>query len=367
MVNNTTTKGMWIQTFGLFVLGAILAVLFFWFLGFVTHDIGNIEGPDRTAIRAKYVSANLDDTRTRLSKTIAETAATIVDKQQQQQIVRDGVQSLQNTINQLLAIQKLSVERGMDLAPGQLQTLNESQAAFLNQQNQYQALNTATATLTSQRQQLQQELTTADSEIAKAERQVDDEFRSLMAGHRWRLAALKLAVILPVFLLTTIVFIRIRSTAWWPIVYAVFLAAFARVGLVVHEYFPREYFKYIAILVVIAIVLKLIVHLVRAVIAPKRELLIRRYQEAYDRHRCPICAKPIRMGLLRYAPLGRRRQIIVVSPDPALTVQEPYNCPSCGTTLYEKCPGCNGTRHSLLPFCERCGKGKIPPDDRRAR
>jgi len=130
-------KGAWLQTVALFLLGAVLAVLFFWLLGFVTRDIGNLRGPDRHIIRDKYVSPNLDEARTRLNRTIAETTAAINDKQQRQAIVRDATQSLQNTINQLLAIQKLSVERGTDLAAEQLQTLNETQTAFLDQQRQY--------------------------------------------------------------------------------------------------------------------------------------------------------------------------------------------------------------------------------------
>ncbi len=358
MVAQPKARGAWLQTVALLLLGAVLGVLFFWLLGFITRDIGNLRGPDLRAVRDKYVSPNLDEARTRLNRTLAETTAAINDKQQQQTVIRDAAQNLQNTINQLLAIQKLSVERGTDLAPEQLQTLNETQTAFLDQQRQYQTLSTNIAALTSQRQQHQQELAAVDGEIAAAERPVNDEFRPLMARHRWKVAALKLAVVLPIFILATILFIKARSGAWWPIVYAVFLSAFARVGLIVHEYFPREYFKYIAIFVLIGIVLRLIIHLVRAVIAPKPELLIRRYQEAYDRHRCPICAKPIRTGPLRYAAPGHRRQIIVTGADAALTAQEPCNCPSCGTTLYEKCPDCGNIRHSLLPFCEHCGKQK---------
>ena len=36
---------------------------------------------------------------------------------------------------------------------------------------------------------------------------------------------------------------------------------------------------------------------------------------------------------------------------------EPYSCPSCGTTLFEDCRQCGHSRHSLLPHCSHCGEG----------
>ena len=77
-----------------------------------------------------------------------------------------------------------------------------------------------------------------------------------------------------------------------------FSAVFIQISLVVHEYFPRKYFKYIALLVIIGIVLKLLVHLIKSIISPKKDWLIKQYQEAYDKCLCPVCGKPLTLGVL---------------------------------------------------------------------
>ena len=180
-----------------------------------------------------------------------------------------------------------------------------------------------------------------------------------MTKHRWKLAALKLAVMIPIFLIAAWFFTKKRTGAYWPVVYAAFIAVFVRISLVVHEYFPRKYFKYIAISVIIAIVLRLLVYVIKRIVSPKKDWILKQYQEAYDKNVCPICGKPIRTGPLRYAVGGKRKGLLLLAgqgTEPAK--QQPYTCPSCGTELYGKCDKCSNIRHSLLPFCEHCGNEK---------
>jgi len=149
-----------------------------------------------------------------------------------------------------------------------------------------------------------------------------------------------------------------RSKAYGPIIYAMFIAVFLKISLVAHEYFPRKYFKYIAILVIIGIVLKLLVYLLKRVVSPKKTWLVKQYQEAYDKSLCPICGKPIRIGPLRYAIGGKGKGLVLAGQGIEASKQQVYTCPSCGTELYEKCNKCSDIRHSLLPFCEHCGNEK---------
>ena len=125
-----------------------------------------------------------------------------------------------------------------------------------------------------------------------------------------------------------------------------------------YEYFPRRYFKYIALLVIIAVVLKMLIYLLKRIAAPKKDWILKRHQEAYDKGICPICSKPIRIGPLRYATGSRRRGLVVAGQGGLATKQELYTCPSCGTELYGKCDKCGDICHSLLPFCEHCGDEK---------
>jgi predicted RNA-binding Zn-ribbon protein involved in translation (DUF1610 family) len=151
---------------------------------------------------------------------------------------------------------------------------------------------------------------------------------------------------------------KFRTGAYWPLVWAAFLAVFVKIALVAHEYFPSKYFKYIALLVVIGIVVRFLVYLIRMIVAPKKDLLIKQYQQHYDKCICPVCSKPIRTGPLRYiGGLHRKARVLAGQGAPSVE-QEAYTCPSCGTNLYDKCDKCGGIRHALLPYCEHCGSQK---------
>jgi len=347
-------KGPWIQQFAIVVLGITLGVLLFWLLGFVTNDIDSLPKPNRSTVRAKHVNPDLDQTRTSLKQRIVIIRNVIREKQRDQQILKDSTKSLQNTINQLLSLEK----QNRPLSPRQQETLEDSQALFLDNQKKYQALSEQIAELTRQQRKLDQELTGVSKQIAEQEIPAGTEYDKLMARHRWKLAALKLAVIIPVFLITAWVFVKKRSGTYWPLAYAAFITAFLRLGLIVHEYFHRKYFKYIALLVIIGIVLRLLVYLLRMIIHPKKASVVKQYQEAYDNNACPVCHKPIRTGPLRYAVLRKRKPVLPAGQGGPAPKQEPYSCPSCGTELYEKCDKCSDIRHSLLPYCEHCGAAK---------
>ncbi|RKY04754.1 MAG: hypothetical protein DRP56_09665, partial [Planctomycetota bacterium] len=136
-----------------------------------------------------------------------------------------------------------------------------------------------------------------------------------------------------------------------------FIASFIKIALVAHEYFPTNYFKYIALVVIIGIVLRILIYLIRMIVAPKKDLLIKQYQQFYDKHRCPVCTKPIKAGPLRYAG-WKKKTTVLAAQGTEIQKQEPYTCPSCGTNLYNKCGSCGNIRHSLLPYCEHCGAEK---------
>ncbi len=359
MSKNKKFKGTWIQRLVIIFLGIVLGVLLFWLLGFITRDIDSLRGPDRSKVEEKYVDAELVERQKSLNESLDGIRENIRNKQEQQRILKDSTNSLQNTINQLLSIQKQNIERGRDLSEQLQQTLAENQTMFLENQKQYQALNKEIAELTAQRRQLERDFASVSRKIKSQRALAWAEYEGLRIKHQWKIGALKLAVMIPIFLIVAWVFIKKRSGTYGPIAYAAFIAAFVRISLVAHEYFPKKYFKYIALLVIIAIVLKLLVYLIKRIISPEKDWLIKQYQEAYDKSVCPICSKPVRIGPLRYAVRGKRRGLVLLAGQGGQTAkQELYTCPSCGTELYEKCDKCSDIRHSLLPFCEHCGNEK---------
>jgi predicted RNA-binding Zn-ribbon protein involved in translation (DUF1610 family) len=156
-----------------------------------------------------------------------------------------------------------------------------------------------------------------------------------------------------------VLFLKKRESIYVTLIYAYGVAVVAKVGLVMHEYFPSRYFKYVLILVSLAIVIRILVALLRTIGRPGRDWLLKQYREAYETFFCPICDYPIRRGPLKYL-FWTRRSIKKLTNPPASAAEshEPYTCPICGTKLYEECDQCHAVRHSLLPSCEKCGAEK---------
>lgn len=358
MSENKKVKGTWTQRFSTIFLSLVLGVLLFWLLGFITKDIGSLRGPDFSKVQAKYLDSEVVGKHESLKENLDGIRENIRNRREQQGILQDSSNNLQKTIDQLLSIQRQSIEKNSDFPEENRQTLFESQKLFLENQKQYQDLNREIGELTLQQQKLEKELTFVSKQIESQKALARKEYNGLRSRHRLKIAALKLAVMLPIFLIAAWFFMKKRSGHYGPIVYAAFIAVFIKVSLVVHEYFPRRYFKYIAILVIIGIVLKLLVYLLKRIVAPKKAWLIKQYQEAYDRNICPICGKPVRIGPLRYATRTKRGVVVWAGPREESCSQQIYTCPSCGTELYAKCSKCSDIRHSLLPFCEHCGNEK---------
>ena len=137
-------------------------------------------------------------------------------------------------------------------------------------------------------------------------------------------------------------------------IYALNLALLAKVFLVMHEYFPADYFKYVLILSALGVIGYLLARLLKMVAEPSRDAQLKQARESYEAFLCPTCQYPIRRGPLKFMAwttrsLRKRSQPLVNVPD------EPYTCPSCATELFGKCPSCGKIRHSLLPACEHCG------------
>ena len=348
-------KGPWAQKLFIVVLGTVLGVLFYWLLGFITRDIGTMKGPDYDAVRPKHVDAQLSFKQEALQEDVARTKKDIRDQQEQQRILRDTTTSLQNTMNQLLSIQRQSIERDVDFSDESKRTLQESQTAFLENQKKYQAYNDEISVLTRQQRQLESQLEAVSLDVRGQEAAARREFNELTARHRMKVGVVKLAVLLPMFLVAAWFFMTRRTGPYWPVVYAAFVSAFIKVAQVSFEYFPRKYFKYIALLVLIGIVLWILVWLISRIIAPRKDWLMKQYQQAYDKWICPVCSKPIRTGPLRWMAGAKRKFVVSAGQDAESAKQPRYICPSCGTCLFDKCGECKEIRHTLLPYCEHCG------------
>ena len=130
-------KGSWGVRFFIVLLGIALGVLFFWLLSFVENDIGDIKGPDQNKIRGQYVPHALDQQQKSLTKEVASLERKKSNQSEQQGILSSSTRGLQNTINQLLSLQKDSLDKNVEFSEKSKQTLQDAQSAFLENQQKY--------------------------------------------------------------------------------------------------------------------------------------------------------------------------------------------------------------------------------------
>jgi len=357
-------KGPWTHRLAILVFSVGLAVLVYWLLGFVLTDIATLPGPNYAETEKQFLDQNLVSQKKDTEKQIADMKRKIQDQRERQTILRDSTGNSERTMNQLLAFQRLNLEKGVKPSPEEQQALAESQNTFLSTQKRYQTLNESIAQLSEELRSLEERQRETEFTLEKQRQPARDEYAKLRRVHDIKIAFLKMLVLVPLLLIGLFFWLKKRGGIYTPIIYASCIALAVRVLIVMNEYFPKRYFKYILILVSLGIVLRILVYLLRMVAFPKKDWLLKQYKEAYDKFRCPICDYPIRRGPLRYAVWSRRsvRKLGIPEASPGSPSDEAYTCPSCGSKVYEPCESCQAIRHSLLPFCEKCGAARPQPE-----
>ena len=349
-------KGPWTHRLLTYVFTLLLGLLIYWLLDFILADIGNLPGPSYAELEAEMLDGSLVDTGVRLRSEIEDVKRRIATERDRQQLLRDSTDNSQTTMNQLLDLQRLNLQKDMTPSDNERQALAESEQLFLENQRRYQALNDQISQLREQERRLEDELRASEAALAEARLPVDAKYQRDRERHRLRVASYKLLFLTPMLLVGVFLYLRFRAGTYWAIIYAFGVAVLIKAGFVMHEYFPRQYFKYVLILATLAVALRILVYLLRLVAHPKQDWLVKQYREAYEAFLCPICSHPIRRGPLKYMSWTRRSIRRVVQPlDSPQIVDEPYTCPACSTCLYAPCESCDAVRHALLPACEKCG------------
>jgi hypothetical protein len=357
----TTPKGPWMHRFLVHLFTVVLTILIYWLLGFIVDDIGTAPGPQYSEVEARLLDQQLLKTSHDLQGKIADVNRQIRDQKGRQEILADSTANSQKTMNQLLEIQKLALQKDVTPGPDELKSLESSKQLFLENQKQYQVLNEEIAHLNNQLQDLEEELRSVEHQLDEGREPVQREWESEVRSHDLKLAFLKLAALAPLLLVAAWLFLKKRAGLYAPLVYAFGIALLVKIAEVMHEYFPTRYFKYVLILACLAAVVRILVYLLTMIAFPKKDWLLKQYREAYEAFFCPVCEYPIRRGPLKFM-FWSRRSIRKIQIPPASNhwTDEPYTCPMCATKLFEECPSCHAVRHSLLPACEKCGAEKPP-------
>ncbi len=327
----------------------------YWLLNFITKDIGNIPGPSIVEIQNRHIGSDLLQQQEDLSRQVQKVKESLGSQTRQRDLLRDSTASLQTTMNQLLSIQEQSIKSNALLPEDTRLRLDESLKMFLDNQKQYQDFNEKIAELNTQSDLLDKQLRALTHAIDEQRTKANMEFSELYSRHRLKMAAFKLAVIIPLFLISSWIFLRKRSGLYAPLIYASFLTIFVKLAMIVHEYFPKEYFKYIALAVILGIVIRLLVYLLHGLAKPRISVVLRQRRQSYQKAACPICSTPILSVTTGLAESIRNRGKLMERQGGNEPAESSYSCPSCGTTLFGACSQCGRIRHLLLPFCRYCG------------
>jgi hypothetical protein len=354
-----THKGPWTHRLLVYFFTVLFGLLIYWLLGFVMRDIETWPGPDYRESEKRLGDPKLTQEAATIQTQIDEAKRATESRQQRQKVLRDSTSNSEKTMNQLLELQKLTLQKGLTPSADEARALAESERLFLANQAKYQEMNDQIAALSEQMGELQNRERLVQERLTAQRPPIQEEFNRLQSRHQFTLAALKLAVLLPLLALAVWLFLKQRGSLYASLLYGFGLALLVKVGMVMHEYFPKRYFKYVLIVIAIILVTRILIYLLRAMAFPKPDWLLKQYREAYERHFCPACNHPIRRGPLKHLFWTRASLKKLRVPDGASAgADEPYTCPVCATPLFEECPACKHIRHSLLPACAHCGATK---------
>lgn len=340
---------------GLFNVGFL--VLFYWFTGFVVSDIGEIPPPSYSELESDLLDPNLRQNQARIQQELDLTRSELEAEQRRQQTLRSETDSSQKTMAQLLEFQRSRVEKSMSISTDEQTAMVEAQRQFLQIQGQYQQRAAAVTQLNEKLLSLEAEQKKLLVQLDEARQPVQREYDQRMERHNWKVALWKLAVLIPLLLAVCVLFWVTRKGTYASMALMAVIAVSVRVISVMHDHFPSRYFKYILLVAMLSVVGRTLVYLLRSRAHPRMDVLMNRYREAYEAFLCPVCDFPIRRGPWKFMAWTAKSVFRVTPPvgNPHDVSDDPYTCPACSTSLYEKCVQCNCTRPSLLPACPQCG------------
>ena len=157
MQTEIKSKGMWVHRFAIRLCTVVLGVLFYWLLRFVVQDVQSIPGPDFASLELRYVQPAQREEQAALDKQIAELTRQIDNQKEKRRVVGDSSQNLQQTITQLLELQKLGIQKSLPLSETEQANFTSTLNLFLENQRKYQELSQAEAELLERKQGLVQD------------------------------------------------------------------------------------------------------------------------------------------------------------------------------------------------------------------
>ena len=336
-------------------LSLLLTLFFIWLLSFMLNDIGDLPGPDYNAIQKRHVPQEKLDEANDLATQLDGVEKRIKRQEEIQGTLQQSMRNVETALTKIADLQRLSIEGGGKPSEVDRQAMENARSRFYTAQDEYESANETITTLNDERHQLKQSIAGIDAELRQFKNKSQAEYNDARRSHDLKIASLKLALVVPLLLLSAWLVRKKRGSIYQPFNGAALAATFWMVWLVMWDHFPRDFFKYIAILAAIGILGAFLGWAIRSSSRPQKAVLLKRYREAYQNHRCPACDFPILRGAFRQA-VWTKRGPKLAGEALAQAESSRYTCPSCGEGLFDKCGDCGEVTQTLLPYCIACGR-----------
>lgn len=351
-------KGTFWTRAGILLLAIVFGVLVYWSVGFVLDDIRVFQRPDRDDFFAKHMDHSLEERLEALNMQMRELEHKHTLINQQRGFIKDSSAALQIIVDNLFKLknrdQQLITEKQFDQVLASLDKIIKIQDDYKTTAQNY-------IEITNDKYELQKEIAALKRRIEEKQAAVRALYHEALNRQRIKTTILRMAVLVPLAILCTVILIKKRKSFYRLIWGSTALAVYIKTAVVIHERFPSRYFKYILTICLLGLVGWGFVWVVRRLVRPNLNTLIKQYRQSYERFLCPVCEYPIRRGPRKHLYWTRRtvnKTALSSSMSPTDDEDKPYTCPACSTRLFEKCESCGATRHSLLPTCRECGARK---------
>ena len=165
--------------------------------------------------------------------------------------------------------------------------MENARSRFYTAQDEYESANETITTLNDERHQLKQSIAGIDAELRQFKNKSQAEYNDARRSHDLKIASLKLAFVVPLLLLSAWLVRKKRGSIYQPFNWAALVATFWMVWLVMWDHFPRDFFKYVAILAAIGILGAFLTWAIRSSARPRKATLLKRHRESVPKPPLP--------------------------------------------------------------------------------
>jgi len=296
-------KGTFFMRFSIMLLAGLFGVLVFWSAGFLLDDIRIIHKPDRDAFFRQHSDPSLKDELEALEAQLQELNHEHELISQQREFIKDSSSSLKVTVDNLFKLKDRSQQL---ISEEQFGHVLSSLDRIIRIQDEFKTTADSYIRVTNDKFALQKKIASLKRRIEDERRATAKLFSAKMNRHRIKTTIVKMLFLVPLVLICTVLLVKKRKSIYRMIYASTAIAIYIKTSLVIHDYFPSPYFKYILTICMLGIVGWGFVWLIRRLVKPKIDILLKQYREAYERFLCPVCEYPIRTGPRKYLYWTRR-------------------------------------------------------------